>query len=61
MYPDYDPPSGDQDIMLFKLAEDVEFTDEISVVCLPAPGEELISGQIVQTSGWGTLECEYNP
>ena len=44
--------------MLFKLAEEVEFTAAISTVCLPSAGEELSSGQIVQTSGWGTLECK---
>ena len=57
VFPEYDRGTGDQDIMLFKLAEDVEFTDEISIVCLPPSGEELESGLKVQTSGWGTLEC----
>ena len=59
VHPDYNPSTIDNDIMLFKLAEDVEFTDEISIVCLPPPGEELESGLKVQTSGWGTLECKY--
>ena len=57
-YPGWDAETIDNDIMLIKLTEDVEFNDAISPVCLPPAGEELPAETIMQTSGWGRLECK---
>ena len=57
-YPWWDDVNTDNDIMLIKLAEDVEFNGAISPVCLPPAGEELPAQTIMQTTGWGRLECK---
>ena len=59
IHEDWNPSLIDNDIMLFKLAEEVEFSDEISPVCLPDPSDELHDGDEMITSGWGRLSCEF--
>ncbi len=46
------------DIALIKLDRDIEYTPEISPVCLPDAGEELPAGTECYTTGWGFLSRE---
>ena len=46
----------DDDLGLVKLDHDIEFTPEISSVCLPQAGEELPSGTKCYTTGWGVAD-----
>jgi len=46
---------NDADIMLIKLAEDVEYNDFISPVCLPTSDEKAVEGTECYVTGWGTL------
>ena len=48
----------DDDVMLLKLAEPVNFTDGVSPVCLPEAGD-YTAGRQCYITGWGTLQCEY--
>ena len=57
-HPAYSDVTNDNDIMFFKLAEEVQYNDYISPVCLPPSGMQLDAGTIMQTTGWGNLECE---
>ncbi len=60
VFPGWNPNTIDNDIMLFKLDEDVEFNDNISPVCLPSSADdELEEGLIVQTTGWGNTQCKF--
>ncbi len=59
VHPNWDYSVIDNDIMLFKLAEDIEFNDAVSPVCLPTSSDdELSDGIIVQTTGWGRVQCK---
>lgn len=49
--------SYDSDIMLIKLASDVEFNDNIQPVCLPTLGEKSVEGTECYVTGWGTLSA----
>lgn len=53
---DYDNHAYDQDIMLLKLAESIDFSDQVSPVCLPAQDEVFDAGTKCYTTGWGNLE-----
>ncbi len=55
----------DNDIMLLKLAEPVNFTDAISPVCLPEQDEEFAGGRHAYAAGWGLMrldemDCQLN-
>ena len=57
---DYNPSNyNDHDIMLLKLKNSIEFTDEVSPVCLPKANEEFSAGTRCYTTGWGDLMCMY--
>ncbi len=60
VHPNWDYGTINNDILLFKLEDEVAFSDAISPVCLPPNGEEVSPGIMVQTTGWGNLECENN-
>ena len=56
----YDEWTYDQDIMLMKLKSPIEFSDEVSPICLPMAGEEFEPGLKCYTTGWGDLEGNGN-
>ena len=47
------------DILLIKLTEPIEFSDQITPVCIPDQDYELQPGKRAYTTGWGHLTCKY--
>ena len=54
-YSDY---TYENDVMLLRLANPVEFNDHVAPICLPDP-EDYQPGQGCYTTGWGNTECTY--
>lgn len=54
-HPDYSSfNSYENDICLLKLAEPLEYNDNIQPVCLPTQGNYDVTGDKVEATGWGT-------
>jgi len=51
--PKFDSEKFNHDVTLVKLAEDVQFNDNIIPICLPKKGEKLKTGDNGVTAGWG--------
>lgn len=56
---EYNDYGYSNDIMLIKLAEEVELNDGVSPVCLPQ-GTDYTPGIHCYTTGWGNTECKYS-
>jgi len=54
--PSWNESAIDNDIMLLKLDQAVDFNDVISPVCMPTADMTLQPDRVIQTTGWGTLE-----
>ncbi|XP_042591975.1 uncharacterized protein LOC109055827, partial [Cyprinus carpio] len=52
-HPDYDPSWFDNDIALLRLSEPVNFTSDISPICLAANDSVFHNGTICWATGWG--------
>ncbi|KAK4887712.1 hypothetical protein RN001_003983 [Aquatica leii] len=56
VHPSVNFKKSDNDIGLIRLSRTVQFSDYVRPICLPDKNSpELIDGQIMVTSGWGTL------
>lgn len=53
-YPDYQNSAVDDDIVLFKLDRDIEFTEFIRPICLPQTDDE---PEKAIATGWGLVEA----
>lgn len=53
LHPDYKPPSVYNDIALFRLETEVEFSDYVKPICLNADPTLNISVQVA--TGWGRI------
>uniref|UniRef100_A0A8C1LGS9 chymotrypsin n=1 Tax=Cyprinus carpio TaxID=7962 RepID=A0A8C1LGS9_CYPCA len=52
-HPDYDPSWFDNDIALLRLSKPVNFTSDISPICLAANDSVFHNGTICWATGWG--------
>ncbi|XP_077068336.1 trypsin-like [Siphateles boraxobius] len=55
-HPNYNNPSGDNDIALLQLSSSVTFSDYIRPVCLAATGSVFAAGTESWVTGWGMLQ-----
>lgn len=60
VHPDYESVRGDDpnDIMLLKLEHPVNFTANVTPICIPDPGYEIAEGRRCYSTGWGALKCK---
>ena len=56
VYPEYDPDTAEADIAMLRLAEPVEFTENVRPACLADSSDELRDYRRCFVAGWGALQ-----
>ena len=58
-HPDYNSDTLDNDYAILRLANPVNFTNEVSPACLPADVSATYAGVLATVTGWGTMKAGY--
>jgi len=58
-HPDYNSDTLDNDFAILRLANPVNFTNEVSPACLPADVSATYAGVLATVTGWGTMKAGY--
>ena len=57
VHEEYNRSITDNDMALFRLAEDVQYTRSIKPICLPR--DDVVDNMMCITAGWGHTLCEF--